>query len=123
MLFSPAVHQRRACSSHLFGAKAVKVCDLAQEQFWERDTALVKREEPTELRKALSAFRNWRHEILAFFDWSFHPLEQWVRRGQEQPHESADAARLWLSQPPPPVLAHFIASHLTFFDHFHPKGW
>ncbi len=30
--------------------------------------ARVKREGPAELRKALSAFRNWRHEILAFFD-------------------------------------------------------
>ncbi|GAC1566237.1 MAG: ISL3-like element ISPpu12 family transposase [Ktedonobacteraceae bacterium] len=30
--------------------------------------AHVKGEGPTELRKALSAFRNWRHEILAFFD-------------------------------------------------------
>jgi transposase len=30
--------------------------------------AQVKREGPTELRKALSAFRNWRQEILAFFD-------------------------------------------------------
>jgi transposase len=28
----------------------------------------VKRHGPTELRKALSAFRNWRQEILAFFD-------------------------------------------------------
>jgi len=28
----------------------------------------VKREGPTELKKALSAFRNWRDEILAFFD-------------------------------------------------------
>ena len=27
-----------------------------------------KRERPAELRKALSAFRNWRQEILAFFD-------------------------------------------------------
>jgi transposase len=30
--------------------------------------ALVKRDGPTELRKALSAFRDWRLEILAFFD-------------------------------------------------------
>jgi transposase len=30
--------------------------------------ATVKREGPAELRKALSAFRNWRQEILAFFD-------------------------------------------------------
>ncbi len=30
--------------------------------------ARVKREGPAELRKALSAFRNWRQEILAFFD-------------------------------------------------------
>jgi transposase len=30
--------------------------------------ARVKREGPAELRKALSAFRNWRDEILAFFD-------------------------------------------------------
>ncbi len=30
--------------------------------------ATVKRDGPTELRKALSAFRNWRQEILAFFD-------------------------------------------------------
>jgi transposase len=30
--------------------------------------AHVKRDGPTELRKALSAFRDWRHEILAFFD-------------------------------------------------------
>ncbi len=28
----------------------------------------VKRQGPTEMRKALSAFRNWRQEILAFFD-------------------------------------------------------
>jgi transposase len=30
--------------------------------------ARVKREGPAELRKALSAFRNWRQEILAFFE-------------------------------------------------------
>jgi hypothetical protein len=30
--------------------------------------AAVKRHGPTELRKALSAFRNWRREIPAFFD-------------------------------------------------------
>jgi transposase len=30
--------------------------------------ATVKRDGPTELRKALSAFRNWRQEMLAFFD-------------------------------------------------------
>lgn len=30
--------------------------------------ATVKRDGPTELRKALSAFRNWRQEILTFFD-------------------------------------------------------
>jgi transposase len=30
--------------------------------------ASVKRHGPRELRKALSAFRNWRQEILAFFD-------------------------------------------------------
>lgn len=30
--------------------------------------ATVKRDGPAELRKALSAFRNWRQEILAFFD-------------------------------------------------------
>jgi len=30
--------------------------------------AAVKRDGPTELRKALSAFRNWRQEILAFID-------------------------------------------------------
>ena len=30
--------------------------------------AAVKRHGPTELRTALSAFRNWRREILAFFD-------------------------------------------------------
>jgi len=30
--------------------------------------AAVKRDGPAELRKALSAFRDWRHEILAFFD-------------------------------------------------------
>lgn len=30
--------------------------------------AHVKRDGPAELRKALSAFRDWRHEILAFFD-------------------------------------------------------
>jgi hypothetical protein len=36
-----------------------------------------------------SALRSWRHEILAFFD--FLPtFEQWIRRGQEQPHQSAD---------------------------------
>lgn len=30
--------------------------------------SLVKRNRPTELRKALSAFRDWRREILAFLD-------------------------------------------------------
>jgi transposase len=30
--------------------------------------ATVKRDGPAELRKALSAFRDWRREILAFFD-------------------------------------------------------
>ena len=30
--------------------------------------AAVKRDGSAELRKALSAFRDWRHEILAFFD-------------------------------------------------------
>jgi transposase len=34
----------------------------------DRWIASVKREGPAELRKALSAFRNWRQEILAFFD-------------------------------------------------------
>ncbi len=34
----------------------------------ERWIATVKRHGPVELRKALSAFRNWRREILAFFD-------------------------------------------------------
>lgn len=31
--------------------------------------ARVSREGPAELRKALSAFRDWRQEMLAFFDW------------------------------------------------------
>ena len=34
----------------------------------DRWMATVQRTGPAELRKALSAFRNWRHEILAFFD-------------------------------------------------------
>lgn len=34
----------------------------------DRWIAYVKRDGPPELRKALSAFRDWRHEILAFFD-------------------------------------------------------
>ena len=34
----------------------------------DRWIAAVKRHGPSELRKALSAFRNWRREILAFFD-------------------------------------------------------
>ena len=37
--------------------------------------ARVKREGPAELRKALSAFRNWRQEILAFFDGSRHAFK------------------------------------------------
>ena len=34
----------------------------------DRWIASVKRQGPKEMRKALSAFRNWRQEILAFFD-------------------------------------------------------
>ncbi len=40
------------------------------EAFLDAWMATVKRDGPTELRKALSAFRNWRREILAFFDCS-----------------------------------------------------
>src|SRR6266851_1883416 len=38
------------------------------EAFLDAWIATVKRDGPIELRKALSAFRNWRREILAFFD-------------------------------------------------------
>ena len=41
---------------------------LRQPQRRQAWIATVKRHGPTELRKALSAFRHWRQEILAFFD-------------------------------------------------------
>jgi len=41
---------------------------LRQPQRRQAWRAAVKRHGPTELRKALSAFRHWRQEILAFFD-------------------------------------------------------
>jgi len=58
--------------------------------------ASVTREGPAEMRKALSAFRNWRQEILACIDASFDALEEWLCGKQEQSHQSLDASRLRL---------------------------
>lgn len=38
---------------------------------------------PEELRKALSAFTNWKREILAFFSLSANPHLQWLCRRQK----------------------------------------
>ncbi len=59
-------------------ATATKATAAAKLDSW---IASVQRKGPTALRKALSAFCNWRGEMLAFFDWSFHSLKQWLRRG------------------------------------------
>lgn len=46
-------------------ATATKATAAGKLESW---MAAVQRTGPAELRKALSAFRNWRQEILAFFD-------------------------------------------------------
>jgi transposase len=64
-----------------------KALDGQRHRFLRNDVwiATVKRDGPTELRKALSAFRNWRQEMLAFFDFlpahlSNGPVEGHIKR-------------------------------------------
>lgn len=69
------------------------------------------------LQKALSAFRKWCKDILAFFQFRF----QWLCRRQEQPDQSPHAPRLWLSESSARALTDCIGKCLMILYAFPRK--
>lgn len=75
---------------------------------------------PEHLRKTLSAAQKLETGNSCLFPVSAHAHFQWLRRRQEQPHQSHDAARIWLSQSPASPLTHFTGEDRMNFSPLSP---
>ncbi len=84
---------------------------------------MVERKGPAQLRKALSALRNWRDEILAFFDFLPTRLSNGLVEGKNNRTNALLRQGYGYRNRHHLRLRILTSGSLALFDHFHPKGW
>jgi transposase len=101
-------------------ATATKATAASKLDAW---IALVERRGPAQLRQALSAFRNWRAEMLAFFDFLPTRLSNGFVEGKNNRTKALMRQGYGYRNRHHLRLRILTSGRLALVDHFHPKGW